>query len=1247
MLLLPQPSDAAHYNGYIDPSPSSFASPTESSPSASPQAFERRQHHSANFPLFLAQHTSAAPITVEPLDASSASGANPVTVTSWPNHTTLPSELRYSPPSRYSFVAGPPSLSSSPLSSSAARGAVTSMEYMYAYPAPHDAGHFGHGAPTTTRRRLSTMLATHPFHVSPLPVLHVYEQGAYGMMVSPDQESYHSSGLAHFTGGGPRTHFVPDQQPQPSSWPQDHQHHQQHQHHHAATGFSNVMMDARSMQPPLLLATPLPTSAPIVIDEPSLVQQSMYHHQPYDGPPSQTDLSAPGHSIEVSTTSTAPGLPNPITQQDVVPVVAYAYGPGPGPTGMDVDNDHRYGPEMDICTYETRTTTTTKGGPHNFTARAAPSSYAQPHHLVANDDGSDLNTKAPTGPHDQGRGDQSAGFVATTIPNLPLRAATLASSAEGAGRSGGVAPASSIVSAASTNSSDDGNENSQFGPMGNNHILANGDLQKEGVLESVAGVSDRSESSDLRTKANERLHRVADDAEAVDESGQHQHQHSLQYEPLSNTNLPSRETSVQIKMSPNSSAPALFATFDSDANSHSQTSHPGSGANDMLDSVAVAPLPQSTALEFTSSGERFGRTQVDRRVNGEGAADVVAYSRSPSELVAVNGTGTSIKSPKIEDEDHTSSQTTLEGVAATSATSLPPSTNITTTSPSQQQQHSTLITGAVDIDRSHSLSLQIPTNPPTTPTTDTVDPSQQQHQQQNNNTAAEMQVISSHSRGQDSHGYNVPSIYPFTPLGSSTYNKPSSYNTHAPSVSSLLRPEWRRNSASEYSTISHQQQGSDGSVSSDRRHSFDYEDGSHVVPLHRGSLPIAPTADHRSPQDMGGSNASAHHSPSPAPGYYTPGERLVPAAFGNASSSHGSGSSASSTPPTISHDASLNPPAPVYSFDPSSSHHPALYDSPREQKIHYEPAYPAVFNAAGGANTTPGTTTPSYRGTNGMYYGSYPTQGYAPTGTGAPGMTGAPTSHYGHTHRGSSSSPAPPMIAGTKRGREDEWVDEAEVGRELQRRRSSYSQSTAMMMGGLAYRAAASSTAGTASPSIQSAEMGVIRVAGYVPSLKDMGVRDLTGEPQPLHLGIERYANGRRPGEDAIRSGSDTSYSFISLPGNTVRKRPRRKFEEITRNYVCIWPGCSKAYGTLNHLNAHVTMQKHGAKRVPSEFKELRKVWRKQKREQQQQQQQHQQLPHHLGHAHGMQNETEYYHDDDREEDDEGSIYNPAVDSTQ
>lgn len=33
--------------------------------------------------------------------------------------------------------------------------------------------------------------------------------------------------------------------------------------------------------------------------------------------------------------------------------------------------------------------------------------------------------------------------------------------------------------------------------------------------------------------------------------------------------------------------------------------------------------------------------------------------------------------------------------------------------------------------------------------------------------------------------------------------------------------------------------------------------------------------------------------------------------------------------------------------------------------------------------------------------------------------------------------------------------------------------------------------------------------------------------------------------------------------------------------YKCGWNGCEKAYGTLNHLNAHVTMQSHGAKRSP------------------------------------------------------------------
>ncbi|KAF9461206.1 hypothetical protein BDZ94DRAFT_1196519 [Collybia nuda] len=81
------------------------------------------------------------------------------------------------------------------------------------------------------------------------------------------------------------------------------------------------------------------------------------------------------------------------------------------------------------------------------------------------------------------------------------------------------------------------------------------------------------------------------------------------------------------------------------------------------------------------------------------------------------------------------------------------------------------------------------------------------------------------------------------------------------------------------------------------------------------------------------------------------------------------------------------------------------------------------------------------------------------------------------------------------------------------------------------------------------------------------------------------------------RDANSRTYSFVALPGNAVKKRPRRRYDEIERLYQCSWPECNKAYGTLNHLNAHVTMQRHGVKRSPNEFKELRKQWRKAKKD--------------------------------------------------
>ncbi|KAI8085680.1 hypothetical protein BDF21DRAFT_327432, partial [Thamnidium elegans] len=72
-------------------------------------------------------------------------------------------------------------------------------------------------------------------------------------------------------------------------------------------------------------------------------------------------------------------------------------------------------------------------------------------------------------------------------------------------------------------------------------------------------------------------------------------------------------------------------------------------------------------------------------------------------------------------------------------------------------------------------------------------------------------------------------------------------------------------------------------------------------------------------------------------------------------------------------------------------------------------------------------------------------------------------------------------------------------------------------------------------------------------------------------------------------------YSFMPLESVFQQKRPRRKFNEIERLYQCNYYNCTKAYGTLNHLNAHISMQEHGPKRLPIEFKELRKQLRKTK----------------------------------------------------
>ncbi|KAK4494034.1 hypothetical protein PRZ48_015221 [Zasmidium cellare] len=109
--------------------------------------------------------------------------------------------------------------------------------------------------------------------------------------------------------------------------------------------------------------------------------------------------------------------------------------------------------------------------------------------------------------------------------------------------------------------------------------------------------------------------------------------------------------------------------------------------------------------------------------------------------------------------------------------------------------------------------------------------------------------------------------------------------------------------------------------------------------------------------------------------------------------------------------------------------------------------------------------------------------------------------------------------------------------------------------------------------------------------------------PRPPAVGTLGAHPAVYPHPNIMQGGHplSTVYSFVPIPGAQQHKRPRRRYEEIERMYKCGWNGCEKAYGTLNHLNAHVTMQSHGTKRTPEEFKEIRKEWKAKKKEEENQ----------------------------------------------
>ena len=115
-------------------------------------------------------------------------------------------------------------------------------------------------------------------------------------------------------------------------------------------------------------------------------------------------------------------------------------------------------------------------------------------------------------------------------------------------------------------------------------------------------------------------------------------------------------------------------------------------------------------------------------------------------------------------------------------------------------------------------------------------------------------------------------------------------------------------------------------------------------------------------------------------------------------------------------------------------------------------------------------------------------------------------------------------------------------------------------------------------PSTPTTTLSLIRAFGLLQAPKVLSVPPSSFSLSP-RLSVSPDISTRALSKDQNPSSSLNPHktcAFVSHPGLTVRKRPRRRYDEIERLYRCAWPDCTKSYGTSSHLNAHVAMPKHG-----------------------------------------------------------------------
>lgn len=83
--------------------------------------------------------------------------------------------------------------------------------------------------------------------------------------------------------------------------------------------------------------------------------------------------------------------------------------------------------------------------------------------------------------------------------------------------------------------------------------------------------------------------------------------------------------------------------------------------------------------------------------------------------------------------------------------------------------------------------------------------------------------------------------------------------------------------------------------------------------------------------------------------------------------------------------------------------------------------------------------------------------------------------------------------------------------------------------------------------------------------------------------------NERLSSNATSADGAQTKQQYRRNRDPSKPKRIRRKPGEIERKYKCLFPGCTKAYGELPHLNTHITDSGHGERWAKVDYLEASK----------------------------------------------------------